>query len=327
MIRNEQVIFDSPIEDFFKIFFPTILIFAMSFYQPFLAAPITMLFVAYVLDAGHVYSTMLEVYMDPIEVKKSYIWQTTLLAFAINFVILYFLNEAFFYYIFYFTIFHNLRQGLGVTFLYRKGQKSLQALYKYGYYLITVGPLILFHFRLRPDEGRVSGAILKSIDLFSIFNHHALQIIFNVGLGIYLLLTLVTIILFIVKKNTQGLLSFIFFGIVYAFAFLISKSETQSYFVLILSHTVPYYFLMQKRVKKTHSSGSIRKHAYLIIAGLFILGGYLDYYQYVIVDFLDDIDILVRALLVTPLIAHFLFDGIIWKHNNERFRAFVSTAN
>ena len=122
----------------------------------------------------------------------------------------------------------------------------------------------------------------------------------------------------------RGVWSLYFYGSVYAIGFLYFKNEIYSYSLLIFSHTIPYFFLMESRSKLTHSVGWMRQWAVALIALLFFAGGMLDYYQLAIINYFDDVDLLVQALLLTPLIAHFLFDGIIWKRGNERFSAFTN---
>ena len=130
------MIFQSAKEDFFKIFFATLLVFILSFNSKFLSSSIVIFITAYLLDGGHVYSTFLEVYADPSELRKAYVWKVTLLSLFLNLAVLLFLPNYFFYYIFYFTVFHNMRQGLGVTFLYKKGEKAGMLFYKYSYYFL-----------------------------------------------------------------------------------------------------------------------------------------------------------------------------------------------
>lgn len=119
----------------------------------------------------------------------------------------------------------------------------------------------------------------------------------------------------------------IFFTMVYAYAFLVSTSEMKSYALLIFSHAIPYYFLMEKRLGVTHKLTFMQKYAWLFLLMIFALGGVIDYYQMDIVDIMEPFDSLAMALLTTPLISHFIYDAIIWKRGNERFHAFVSSAN
>ncbi|MGZ3808499.1 MAG: hypothetical protein ACXVCE_10460 [Bacteriovorax sp.] len=266
---NKGLIFESRKEDFFKIFFATFLLFLLSFNSAFLSSSLVFLITAYLLDGGHVYSTMLEVYADPEEAKKPYIWAITLLSFFLNLAVLVFFPPYFFYYIFYFTVFHNMRQGLGVTFLYKKGEKEGLLFYKYSYYFLTVIPFILFHFRHRDIGERLGEGIVKNIDLFQFFPEKIILSIYQYGVYFYVLGALAIIAYVYLKKNFRGLWSMSFFGGVYALSFLVFRNELQSYILLIASHAIPYYFLMEKRIAKTHSLSAIKKYAPLFLIMFF----------------------------------------------------------
>ena len=116
----------------------------------------------------------------------------------------------------------------------------------------------------------------------------------------------------------------LFFGSVYAYAFIVSKSEMESYALLIFSHAIPYYFLMEKRLGLTHKMVTMQKYAWLFLLIIFAIGGVIDYNQQEIVGFFEPLDSLAIALLTTPLISHFIYDAIIWKRGNERFKIFVT---
>ncbi len=320
---EHSLIFHSKTEDLLKIFACTLLAFLLSFNQKFLTSPWTIIAVTYLLDSGHVYSTMLEVYADPQELRKPYVWWVTLGALLLNSLILYIIPEVFFYYIFYFTVFHNMRQGLGVTLLYKKGEPEGVHFYKYSYYFLTLMPFILFHLKPMNPSAKLGVAIIKSIDMSWLLNPEKMNYFYQVGICAFSLGVVFILGKIVLKKWYQGLLSLIFFFGVYLFAFVISKSELQSYLLLITSHAIPYFFLMEKRVKRTHSISFIKKHAGFFLILFFIFGGVLDFSQKVFIHYFSDVEEMARALVATPLIAHFIFDGIIWKRGNERYGAFL----
>lgn len=320
---SKSLVFKSQKEDFFKIFFFTFLVFVISFNPVFLSSTLVILATVYLLDGGHVYSTLLEVYADPEEIRKGYVWVVTFLSLVLNLLVLIFLPNYFFYYIFYFTVFHNMRQGLGVTFLYRKGIKGYAQFYKYSYYFLTVVPFLLFHFRVRDSKVKLGDAIIKSFDLSAFYSSEILAKYFQFGVIFFGIGGALILAYIYFKKQFQGLFSLIFFSFVYVFAFLISKNEFQSYIILIVSHAVPYYFLMEKRLVNTHRYNVIKKFAYMFLFFSFLAGGTLDYFHDSIIEYFDDADVLIRAILTTPLIAHFIFDGLIWRRGNERFKVFL----
>lgn len=321
-MAERVLIFKSPWEDFIKIFLPTLAVFPLFLFPDIYTSPLLAMMTMYFLDGGHVYSTMLEQYFDPIERKKPYVWQLTLLAFVMNLVVALFYEEYFFTYIFYFTVFHNMRQGLGVTFLYRRGERSFAGFIKNSYYFLTLMPFLLFHIKARP-AGQMGEAIIKPLNLGQSQHLEALLPFYKFGLGFFIAAVIGIYGYLILKKQTKGLLAMGFFALVYSFAFIISQNEFQSYIVLILSHAIPYFWLMEKRLVKTHSSGSMKKFAVIFLFLIFLTGGLIDSVHQDLLDTFDGISLLLLSLLYVPLIVHFLFDGVIWTRDNERFQLFL----
>lgn len=319
------MIFQGYREDFFKIFAATIVVFVLTLTTNIIASGAFVLLTVYFLDGGHVYSTLLEVLADPEEVKKQYVWIVFVGSFLLNFLIHFFLNPYFFYYIFYFTVFHNMRQGLGVTFLYRIGEKASATMLKWSYYFLTMVPFVLFHLHSPMTEGNLGETILRPIELSKFIPQTTLDIYFKYGLILYFVGSVLITLMLIFYKNIRGFISLLFFTSVYAYSFIYSPNQFRSYALLIFSHAVPYFFLMEKRILLTHKIPFIKKNAFVFLTLLFALGGVMDYYQYDLVESSAPFDSLAMALLTTPLIAHFIFDGIIWKRGNERFKTFIQT--
>lgn len=321
---KHSLIFTSKLEDFSKIFLATLAVFFFMMLTDVMTSTAFVLVTIYFLDGGHVYSTLLEVLGDPEEVKKKYVWIVLLASFFLNFLVHFFFTPYFFYYIFYFTIYHNMRQGLGVTFLYRMGEKRAVSLVKWGYYFLTMTPFILFHMKPPMAEGKLGEAILMPINLYYLFSAQTLETTYRAGILLYVIGAMTIAGILIYQKNIRGFLSMLFFTMVYAYAFLISNNEMKSYALLIFSHAIPYYFLMEKRLGITHKLNFMQKYAWLFLLMIFAIGGVIDYYQSDIVSLFEPLDSLAIALLTTPLISHFIYDAIIWKRGNERFNTFAS---
>lgn len=320
------MIFQSIKEDFFKIFITTLIVWGLTFIVPIQSSRLMLILTIYFLDAGHVYSTLLEVAFDPEEVRKKYVWIVFLGTFFSCFLIHLFFKDDFFFVVFYFTVFHNMRQGLGVTFLYRKGVEGFSpTFYKWCYYFLTVIPFLLFHVR-EPLKGTILGeGILKPYYFSEFLNPFLLKEILKYGITLYILGLVTIFSRLIMTKNTKGIWSMLFFTFVYAYAFLISNNDVVSYFLFIFSHAVPYYFMMEKRIKLTHKSAFVRKYAVAMLLVLFSVGGLIDYAQNKYGDVFEwPLDSIAIGLFSVPLISHFIFDAIIWKRGNERFKTFIS---
>ena len=319
-------IFSSHLEDFTKIFLATFLVLICMISTNVLNSATFIFLTVYFLDGGHVYSTLLEVVGDPEEIRKKYVWMVLIGTFFLNLFIHLFFTSYFFYYVFYFTVYHNMRQGLGITFLYRLGEKKYTQFIKRSYYFLTMLPFIIFHFKAPLAIGKLGDTILKPLELYNFFPEKSLEAVYHLGLVIYLLGIVCILAMLIYQKNFRGFLSMLFFAIVYAYAFIVSKNEMVSYALLVFSHAIPYYFLMEKRLKITHKLNFMQKYAWLFLLVVFGIGGFLDSYQEEIIALIEPFDSLGIAILTTPLISHFIFDAIIWKSGNERFHTFVSTS-
>lgn len=320
---KKHLIFSDVQEDLYKIFLPTLIIFLLIFFTDIMTSTVFALITIYFLDGGHVYSTLLEVLADPEEVRKKYVWAVLMGSFFLNFFIHFLFTPYFFTYIFYFTIYHNMRQGLGVTFLYRIGESREARFVKWGYYFLTVMPFILFHMKPPVAHGGLGEAIISPINLKLYFSAGSLAMAYSWGSWLYLLGAAALLAFLILKKNMRGFYSMVFFGLIYAYAFLFSDNQMKGYALLIFSHAIPYYFLMKKRLELTHKLDLFKRYAWLFLFMIFLLGAIIDYSQEEIVDFFSPLESVAMALLTTPLISHFIYDAIIWKRGNERFKIFI----
>lgn len=264
--------------------------------------------IVYFLDAGHVYSTLLESHFDFNHERRLEIYGYTGLAFIINFLILSYFKQYFFAYIFYFTVFHNMRQGLGFV-LMSEGIVPPWIIKSF-YYIGTMIPFLLFHMREITSE--LSMDILYSIDMVWLndyINYDKLRILYFSFLAF-------SILFLIVRKEYNRLIPFIWFSLIYLYAWILSESQIQSYFILVISHAIPYFWIMKDRIYKTHNIKVIAKYSGCFLLILFCIGG--------VVDYLHDgksigSNIVIEALFFTPLITHFFIDGIFWKRKDKRF--------
>lgn len=321
---QNKLIFQDRAEDFVKIFLSTILVFFLIQLPGFISTPFFILLTVYFLDGGHVYSTLLEVLFDSTENKKKYVAIVLLGTFFLNFFIHFFFESLFFYYIFYFTIFHNMRQGLGITFLYRAGNSPSPSLIKAFYYFLTLVPFFIFHLKDPILGSQLSSEILMPFYLGSYLKNLLPQFSLNILTYFYACSSVLIFTYLQLTKNNKGALAMFFFGVIYAYAFIFSSDYLKSYVLLIFSHAIPYFFLMEKRVKLTHQTTYIRKFAWVFLLLLFAFGGAIDYFQDDVIDYFLPFKSLTLALLTTPLISHFIFDAIIWKRGNARFKSFMT---
>lgn len=323
MNKQSTFLFNTFQADFFKVYFPTLFIFililANQLFFPNIALEQNAIYffvIAFFIDAGHVFTTFLESYTDSTEIKKHHTLYWTLLAFILNLLFLVFFSNLFFYYIFYFTVFHNMRQGLGFSFIYQKKLPLSPTTFKILYYLCTMVPFILFHFKPRSTVA-IGENIIQRLDLFQWLSSDILNILYFWGQLGYALMAL-AIIAYLIYKKIEVITPFIFFALVYAVSFLVLNNEIYAYSLLIVSHGIPYFFLMEKRISLTHPKRFIKKYAFFLLLVIVSFGAMIDFMEDDIYE-ISDGNLFVQALFYTPLIAHFLIDGVIWKRGHEKF--------
>jgi len=202
-----------------------------------------------------------------------------------------------------------MRQGFGFV-LMERGIISSWVI-KTCYYVGTMIPFLLFH--MREINSKMTSDILNNVDLFYINDY----ISYNKLCFLYYSLILGFLIFGILKKEYKRLMPFMWFSMLYWYSFVISESQMISYWVLVISHAIPYFWILKNRIIKTHNSSIIKRYADYLLVGLFILGGYLDY--------LHDgksigSNIWFESVFFTPLITHFFIDGILWKKSDPRFK-------
>lgn len=298
------------------IFFIPIIIISIGFFEKSLTNVWYYFLIAYFLDAGHVYSTFVETHFDLKHPRLKTIYIYTFIAYLLNLAILYSSRDLFYSYIFYFTVFHNMRQGLGVILL--NDNKLNKALIKVLYYIGTMIPFLLFHVR------DLKAVVSK--DIFHPFNLHNYLGMINLNTAYMCYFVIIAIIglFFIIKKELKIIIPFFWFCLIYCYSWMFSNNVILSYVMLVSTHAIPYYWLFYKRVSLTHSIKTIRDNAIYLVLIFFLIGGLMDYIH-------DDagyqLNLFLEALFFTPLITHFLLDGILWKMKDDRFKIFINNYN
>lgn len=318
MTTAHTTVFGSVGEDFVKICLITIAVPVAYFI--FGSSPTFLLWLflfTVFVDAGHVYSTYAETLWDSSERRKTENMKMIAWAFVLNYSVFVFAENLFLYYIFYFTVYHNMRQGLGVSLLYKA--ENVPA-FKRTYYAITLIPFVIFHFLESKNDHQGTSFRLDE-GIVKAFNFHGSvpDTVINAAIIAYFIFFAAVTIKAATSQNRRGALSAMFFGLVYSWGFIFSKDPILSYAVLVISHAMPYLFLMERRILMTHSSPFARRHSYIVVIAFFVLGGMMQQ--------LDEMNLFGNGgkylipLFFTPVIGHFLLDSIMWTKDNEKMRA------
>lgn len=218
-----------------------------------------------------------------------------------------------------------MRQGLGISIQYNKD--SNKEYFKILYYMSTLIPLFIYHFidnNSSFSKLNVDQSVKMNINLLSyksLINIDLLQSFYYLLIFFIVMVSLVKII----KNKDYSYLSLLFFGLVYYSGFIYFKSLYYSYAILIFSHGIPYIFIMENRIKKTHTSSLFRNNSLIIICCFIIIGVLIESQNGSISSKNFILNAIILALFWTPTIAHFTLDSEMWKHTNDKFKNMIKS--
>jgi hypothetical protein len=323
-ILPKRYVLQSPSDDFIKMFLPTILLAFSFLIFDSSRSEILLFFTFYLIDAGHIYSSFLELLFDKNEFKKKQMIGISIAALGINLLAAFALPGHFFVYLFYFTIFHNLRQGLGVFLIYFEGSNQERIIQKNLFYFGTIIPVLIFHFK-GIYLGSDATYSLRPFDLNYFFSIEKLKAIFFISTKIYFFLYL-GILIYLLKKKQAAFFSFLFFTAIYSITFLLLDNVVWTMLILVFSHGIPYYFIFNKRIHLTHSSMSVRKNSAVFVFLFFIIGAIFEIIQNDVSGiFPEQLNKILIAFIFYPMSAHYLFDSFVWKNGNDKYEIFKSS--
>lgn len=316
-------------EDFIKLFLPTILLLPLLFINQLEnIAWMSVVFLS-VMDISHVFSTGVEPLIDR-EVRND---KTTIYLFsigiAIGAIIAFGFTRYAEYIFFYSIIFHNMRQGLGLTLIYYKkeSQKKISVnLLKAFYYFCTLFPILIFHFeKIVVDYGTLE-KIYFVIPLENLFDFSSSEIVSIVNTLKSVFVICLSGIAIKIFRNLSGktLFSFLFFSLIYIYSYLLTNDLLYSSILLMASHAVPYLFLIQTRTSKHSQENILRKFTPVILSFVILIGFCYYYFFYRHVGEAHQMSALTKFLIITPSYIHYAFDGYIWTSKNKRFKDFLN---
>lgn len=313
--------------DFLLLYFPGLIAIGLSRYLPSTEDSGLFLIFTFIaagfLDSGHVYVTAWRTYFLPQERRRTWIyWIAPVLFFCLFYI---WTNQEWGYLaavIVYATVFHNVRQLLGLSRWYQRKNNNWIKLSDLFLYLLCFLPFLAFHFRTDTQLEHY----YSSQELF----RYPSRFWFQSVLIIYSLVALVWVGFELARWRTyqewNRIFSVLFAGIFYGYAFLLGKTVTQVLFPLVVSHGFAYLALMDLSLKKIHR-GQKKRHNYLTIAILLtalVFGGleFLVESEWLQVE--SSVKAFTTALLLTPLFCHYLFDSFLWKKSHPDSKSIYS---
>ncbi len=319
--RFQNTIFRKTKEDTLKFFgIPALLILA-SLFVNFENYPWLTAFTFYVVNNGHVHSTFIDVALDPREARKRYVWKSLLVASLLIGYVLIFQFQYFWLALFVATYIHNFMQGMGISLLFR-GRHPGHKAFKFTFLALALFPFFIYN--LKRSLNPVKDKFVTYVDFSPLLSADFIQYAITGAMFGYAIAASGILYFLIKDKKKSGACSTIYFAIVYGIAWIYAQNNFNAISILILSHGIPYLFLMQTRLSLTHSIPVIRKYASVIIFLVCVLslaaGPALERAQ----NSSGGEEKLLLFFLFLPTVLHYVLDTTIWKRSNLKFRtAFV----
>jgi len=275
-----------------------------------------------VLDGGHVYSTLWRTYFNKNELLRRplYYKLAPVLLFLLFALWVYFGGLYLGYVVVYFTIYHNIRQLFGVSKWYQKINKSFDKGSDFFLYAFCLIPVIAFHFRdnvQTPNYYDVSGSLYPDQFLFSLS-----LLIFSL---LFLLYAVKEVIFYFKTKQLQTarILSVIYPGLIYSFAFLFSNNIIEILFPLVVSHGLTYLILIDYSLERTTSNYKKKTLIFVLLAAV-VFGSTEFFTESLFVDVSDPTKAIATALFLTPLFCHYLFDAFLWTKDHPESHLIIN---
>lgn len=284
------------------------------------------------IDSGHVYTTVLRTYLNKEEFQSNrglYVF-SPLIIFSV--VLIWLIAGGFLLwdFVLYATLYHNVRQYYGVTRWYQKNMASKSVWQTRYLYLLTVLPVILFHFRKE-----ISKNIYIQTQLPSLENPILLYwgtVLYLAILGSWLVYQIWTL----VRNPKELAISLSVFVPVagYGCGFLLGRNLFEVAAPIIVGHGIGYMGLMTLSLNRTRPDRyrSFFKALLLIVVLAVFFGSVSDTIEE---NFIGRLPFMTGwswvlssfavTVVLTPLLLHYYIDAIIWnKKHRESHLVFRS---
>jgi len=250
---NTQSIWKDYPTDFLLLYFPGLLAIAFSHYLPKSEESTLFLIFAFIatgfLDSGHVYVTLWRTYFLPRERQRSFVyWWAPVFFFSLFYLWTFQQWGYLAAFVVYATVFHNIRQLLGISKWYQRQNKSWTKISDIFLYLMCIVPFVGFHFRADTQLEHY----YATDELFRYPSSFLLQC--TVGIYFTVLISWLSFEIIRWKRHQEWnrFFSVLFAAIFYGYAFFIGKTIAQVLFPLVVSHGFAYLALTEFSLRKIH---------------------------------------------------------------------------
>ena len=281
------------------------------------------------IDSSHIYSTFWRTIFDKKEFKRSpFLYKVSPLIIGIILFLWFFLKIPYFWnFIIYLTVFHQIRQAIGLQKWYSKINKYYEKSSTNIMYLITIFSFLSFHFRT--DNVLIN--FYSNNDIFSYPN----SMIYYISI-FCVLLTLIYWILFeinnLIKKKfyINKFLLMLFFISVQLWCFLYGSNMVEVILPQLVYHAVSYQASIVKSVQNIARNQNILfKKSFIIIIISLIIGLGANQLE----NFLNTnpngnlTSSILLAIYMIPTLCHHLWDAVIWKKSHPDWNEVFNVGN
>jgi hypothetical protein len=293
------------------------------------------LFMTFALvDSGHVYTTFLRTHWkNPDKKNQRHLSLISLGIFVAITTWCLIGSIGLWSFVAYATVFHHIRQHYGIVRWYDGANKTSRPHQNYWlFYALLILSICSVHFRSL--SGGTDDILYSNDDLFLYPNSMAFQItagLYLFGLALWLKQTLVA-----TRANRAEVPAKLYEAtalVTYAWAGFFAPSFLTGAIPMFLSHGVPYVALIVCSLPRTRRDHfKTLKVAFAASVAAAVLFGVSEWLveSYVIEDFfsqtaLSPIAALAIGAYLTPLLSHYIYDGIIWKRKYSESKAVYDT--
>lgn len=303
--------------DIMMLYAPGVLAIVLSHWIPSTPDSMALLLFSFVaaglLDSGHVYGTLWRTYFRTSERRRTrtYWWL------PIGFFVLFFMWNYWQWkylaaFVVYATVFHNIRQLLGISRWYQKINKAWSRLSDLFLYFMCVFPFVIFHFRDLQIPSYYSGEELFLYPSSELYR--GALVTYAVSIVVWIVFEIYRMIRF---GDFNRTLSVFFAGLFYGCAFINGETAPQILFPLVVSHGFSYLALTDLSLRKMEPI-TYKGFIPLLLVGLTaVIFGTAEWsVEEEWLDMNSSAKAFTTALLLTPLFCHYYFDAFLWKRTH-----------
>lgn len=280
-----------------------------------------LLSIVVIVDSGHIYSTFWRTILVKKEFNRSKILYiiSPILFYLIFFILFLFFEVSFFWsLLFYASIFHQIRQNIGISKWYSKiNNVKLDKIIIKFLYLLTLLPVLIFHFR--PYNQIKDIFFYSPSDIFKMEN----LLVYDILIQIYFVLVFIYLsyeIYNLIRNKDFSRFTFNFLLITLNyFCFIKGGSLHEVLLPPLFLHGLSYLtinYISYKRINpKRLFIQNVKNKIFVVLIPL-LIGSFLFYIDQNIPNPDNLINNIVFSIYILPIICHHFWDAFIWKRDH-----------